>query len=149
MSETFIRIVGEDGQPMHMPWDFEQQGPLPDFAEEIPRLPKPFEEWTGKAFVEREGSQKAKADAAAGVEHIAEARLQKRIEAVLIASGVVLTSGLIAEEARLRGVEPAALATMVLEKAADFAAIEMTRQESDLFGDEKAVEVPATEGGKP
>lgn len=128
MSGTFIRIVGEDGQPMHMPWDVEEQGPLPDGVVVTSERPSAFHEWQDGKWVEREGSAKLLADGAAGVEHILEVHLQKRIEAVFIASGYPLSRGLIADDAARLKISPAAIADVVLEKSAAFFTAELSRQ---------------------
>jgi hypothetical protein len=51
MAEIFIRYVDPDGYSVHTPWDDEQ--PLPEGAEIIPRMPDPInpgEEWDGTQF---------------------------------------------------------------------------------------------------
>lgn len=96
---------------------------------ELDREPGEFDDFDGKALV---ANVKREADTLAGTEHIAEARLQKRIEATLIGSGIVLTSGLIFEEARLRGVEVTDLAADVIAKSVGFVDAEIARQAPDI-----------------
>lgn len=99
---------------------------------ELDREPGEFEEFDGKGLVV---NAKRRADTLTGSEHIAEARAQKRIEAVLIAAGVDLPGGMIAAEAEARGLTPADLAALVLEKSAGFVAAEVARQAPDIAKD--------------
>lgn len=96
---------------------------------EIGREPGEFEVFAKDTLVV---DLKRQADALAGPEHIAEARLQKRIEAILIKAGVVLTEGFLVAEAELRGVTQDAMATDVLAKAGSIFADELARQQPDV-----------------
>jgi len=93
---------------------------------ELGREPGEFDDVVGGVLVT---NAKRQADALAGPEHIAEAHMQKRIEAALIASGVPLTKGLLFEEANALGVPLESLAAEVMTKSAEFAAVELTRKE--------------------
>lgn len=123
------RIIGADGFPVHGPWD-EAQGPLPDDAEEIERLPEAFEERVNGKWVVIE--HEALANWKAGPEHIAAARAQKRIEAMLIKSGVMLESGLLLAEAGERKITVNEMANLVMAKSAEFETTEIDRQKASL-----------------
>lgn len=112
---------------------------LYDIAE-LEREPGEFEDVTNGKLVRNLDRE---ADTKAGPEHIAEARAQKRIEAVWIASGIALPAGLIAAEAARREITPAELAAIVLAKSAEFMAAELARQEPDIAAQKLA------EGTKP
>lgn len=114
---------------MHMAWD----GPLPAGAIEIPRLPEPFEEWDGAAFIVADPV--ARANWLAGAAHIAEARALKYLEAVVIASGFELTTGMLAAEAVAKGIALADLADQVLAKRTDFISAEVLRQQRQSGAD--------------
>lgn len=150
MGTVFIHYRDPNGVPVHDAWDTGDDGKRkpPKGATIIPRLPKePGEEWTGIGFAIPPEKAKLVADALAGSTHIAEARLQKRIEAILIKSGIPLGTGLLVAEAQLRKVEPGDLANIVLEKAAAFAAIEVDRQAVELEAVPDATEVVAIGAG--
>lgn len=68
------------------------------------------------------------ANVLAGPEHIAEARLQKRIEAAIIKSGYVLSAGLLATESVERGISLDAMADIIVAKNVEFEAVEIARQ---------------------
>lgn len=96
---------------------------------ELEREPSEFDDVVDGRLVHNPARQ---ADTQAGPEHIAEARVQKRIEALLIASGITLTGGLLNAEATARGMDVADLATDVIVKAADFIEAEIARQAPDI-----------------
>ena len=124
-----IRFINSEGHPMFCDWSIENQGEPPEGAIEVDRFPVTglsFEDFKDGAWVT---DTKGKADVEAGPEHIAEAHMQKRIEAVLIASGVSLTKGLLFEEANALNVTLESLAAVVMTKSAEFAAIELARKE--------------------
>lgn len=100
-------------------------------ARPIPRPPGDFEVWDPKAgaFVH---DVEAAANHRAGPEHVAAMHARKAIEAHLIAAGVIAPGLLLVREAGLRGVDPAALAAIVLEKAAPAEAAELARQAASL-----------------
>lgn len=123
---TLIRIIGDDGQPMHMEWE----GELPEGAEAIERLPAPFEERVAGAWVVND--PEGLADWNVSLEHIARVHAQKQIEALLIKSGVALVGGFLTPEAGRRKITPDQMADIVNAKAASFIADELTRQDASI-----------------
>lgn len=106
-------------------------GALPKGAREVPRLPGPFERWddtAGDFTYDAEGH----ANHLAGPAHIAEMRMQKAIEARLIAGGIVSDEMLLAKEAVLRGVSARDMADIVLAKVAAAVETELDRQAVSL-----------------
>ena len=131
MSKIFIRTIGKaDGFPVHEAWDEAVQGPTPDGAVVIPRLPEAFEKWVDGAWVVPANAVKARADWSVPAEHIAAVHMQKRIEAALIKGGKVLDGGLLAPEAEQRGISQEEMAEIIEVKAADFYATEVKRQKA-------------------
>ena len=122
---TLIRYICAEGYPVCDDW----QGDLPAGAEIIERLPEPFEEWDGAQFAIPKASAKAKADWESTPEHIAESRLQKRIEAILIRG---LDKGLLAPEAAKRGITLGEMADLVIAESAGFNEAELARQAPDV-----------------
>lgn len=92
---------------------------------ELGREPGEFDNVVGGVLVT---NAKRQADALAGPEHIAEAHMQKRVEAILIGSGIALTKGLLFEEANALNVPLESLAAEVMTKSAEFSAVELARK---------------------
>lgn len=123
-----IRFTDNEGRPMFCDWSIDNQGEPPEGAVEVDRFPAPgmsFEDFIDGAWVT---DTKGKADAKAGPEHIAEAHIQKRVEAILIGSGIALTKGLLFEEANALNVPLESLAAEVMTKSAEFSAVELARK---------------------
>lgn len=99
---------------------------VPDFAVEVPRMPKPFEKWDAetKAFVKDHAGE---ADYNAGADHIAKMHARKTFESALIIAGYELDSMVVVQEAALRGIEPVELAALVLVKTEAQTEIELAR----------------------
>lgn len=132
-----VRLVGSDGTPQITEWDTETQGELPAAAVELDRAPGPFEDFIDGAWVY---DAKGHADQVATPAHIVQAHMQKRIEAILVTSGHILTAGLLFEEAKLRAIALPELADAVMERSAAFEAAELERQA-------KQGDIPAPAGG--
>ena len=100
-------------------------------ARPIPRAPQDFEVWDRKtgAFVL---DAEAAANHRAGPDHIAAMHARKAVEAHLIAAGIAAPGMLLVREAELRRIDPAELATIVLEKTAPIEALEIDRQAASL-----------------
>jgi hypothetical protein len=128
-----LRIVGEDGSPMFITWPYAGDAPRPAGAVEVDRMPEDFEDFDPdrRVWVKNNPGQ---ADWEAGPEHIAEARAQKRVEALLIRSGVAVAGGLLEAEAKERGIDLSELAELVLQKSQDFHAKELARHEGQAKG---------------
>ncbi len=122
---AIYRLVGADGAAMFFENDFD----APEGAVEVERFPGPYEDFVDGEWVYQ---SIAHANELAGPKHIAEAHLTKYMEALLVKSGVTLTTGLLAAEARLQGVAVADIADAVMVKRAEFIAKETTRQEAQL-----------------
>ena len=121
---TRYRRIDENGLPS---FGSTLEGePLPEGAIEVEREPGPFEDFVGGAWVH---DAKGHADERAGPEHIAEAHLQKRIEAILIRG---LDKGLLAPEAAKRGITLGEMADLVIAKSAGFNEAERARQAPDV-----------------
>lgn len=129
MTMQLYRTASASGGFDHGPWE-DVQGELPSTAIPIPRYPEPFEDWIDGAWVVAD--PQALANWSAGPEHISTARAQKRIEALMVKQGLVLTHGLLAAEAEARGITIKNLAEIVLEKTAHFHATELERQKVSL-----------------
>ena len=101
--------------------------PLPKGAQRVPRPPEVGETWdtASRSFVR---DMAAAADHGLPPRHIEQAYAVKRVEAALIASGVMLTHGLLAEEATALGMPLADLAARVLDRDAEFRAREIQRR---------------------
>jgi predicted solute-binding protein len=116
---------------MFINWEEDRQGPIPEGAVIVDRFPEEFGEdlQDGKWVT----NPRAKANHYYGETHIQEARMQKRIEALLIKAGVPLGEGsLLAAEATLQNTDVESLATTVLDKASEFINSEVNRQTAQL-----------------
>lgn len=99
----------------------------------IPRAPEDFERWDreAEAFVL---DAEASVNHRAGPDHIAAMHARKAVEAHLIAAGIDAPGLLLVREAALRGVDPAELAAVILDKIAAQEALELDRQAASLAG---------------
>jgi hypothetical protein len=133
MAEIFIRYVDPDGYSVHTPWDDEQ--PLPEGAEIIPRMPDPInpgEEWDGTQFsVPAEIEQKV-IEARLGKEHTRELWIIRYLEALMVstldAANIPVTKGFLFEEAKQRNITIKQRANQVLLKARNRLEDELMRQ---------------------
>lgn len=100
---------------------------LPKGAIAVPRLPGAGEAWDAKAgaFVT---DHAVAADMSVSAGHVDTAHVLKMTEAAIVASGIILTHGLLADEAAALGVPIETLARAVLDKTADFRAAEANRR---------------------
>lgn len=99
---------------------------------ELTREPSEFEDVIDGNLVH---NAKREADTKAGPAHIAEAHIQKRVEAILIKAGQDVSGGLLLPEADERKITPEDMADLVLTKSAEFKAKELARQFPLLRGD--------------
>lgn len=122
-----IKYIGSDGYPVFVERDEDEQ--FPDGSIVVDRMPTAYEDYINGEWVYNAVGH---ANQLAGPHHIKEAHLTKYMEALLVKSGVTLTTGLLAVEARLQGVGVEAIADAVMVKRAEFIAKETTRQEAQL-----------------
>jgi hypothetical protein len=104
---------------------------VPEGAIPVPRLPKPGERWRDGRWVL---DHALLADFHADPAHVARARQHKLLEAIAVKSGVQLTAGLLAKEAKLRRVTLDAMADIVLEQAQPFMETEVARMAAKTKG---------------
>ena len=123
----WLRVTDDAGAVSYINWDGRRQGERPAGSIEVPRPPRPCEEWDEAAgrFVRDEG---AEADFKAGPKHIEQVHLLKYAEALMIEAGIELKSGLLVGEARARQVPVAELAVLVLTRAKPLVDAEVERQ---------------------
>lgn len=123
----YMRIADNTGGFMHMPFT----GDLPEGAEVIPRLPKPYEEWINGQWIlsdENKAIATEQALLANDPAHIERAHMRKQIEAMLLDNGVSIVGSLLEAEAKQKKMPVNELAAIVKEKAAKFIKAELARQ---------------------
>jgi len=106
-------------------------GALPAGAVETPRLPGNGEAWNAAAG-RFDLNEEVQADLEVSREHIETVHLLKTVEAAVILSGVMLSHGLLAEEAEATGIPILTLAGMVAAKGEEMRARERVRREKKV-----------------
>ena len=121
MARRFYLIERDDLQEVH---ELPAGVALPSGGVEVPRLPDCGERWQDGSWVL---DAALCADMNADPEAVKAAQLQKRIEALLIKSGIELQAGLLVDEAPLRGVSLDAMADLVMDAAGPAMQAELDR----------------------
>lgn len=110
-----------------------ERGRMPKGAVRLPRLPRAGEHWhAGTAEFVRD--EVAALSLALPADHVACVHAIKAVEASIVLSGVALTHGMLAEEARAIGVAIEDLARQVAEHGALQRAVEVARRKVKLEG---------------
>ena len=127
MAEQWIRMLDADGDPMFLDWSSREGRRIPAGAVTVDRKPRDGEDYT-PALGWHIKNPVELANYRATQPHIEEAHLVKYLEAVMVKSGVVLTVGILVEQANMEGTTLDVVADAVIAKRVAFQQTEVDRQ---------------------